>query len=46
MTKYFMGHCKHDPAWTSRPHNGGCERHAEAENVAERMVWLEKRGVK
>lgn len=40
MTVYEMGRCAHDPAWTSRPHNGHCAKHAPADNIARRLAWL------
>lgn len=46
MTKHGMGHCKHDPDWTSRPSNGHCDKHAMADNATERLEWLAKRGKK
>ncbi len=46
MTKHGMGHCKNDPAWTSRPSNGHCDKHAMADNATERLEWLAKRGKK
>lgn len=46
MTKHGMGHCKNDPAWTSRPHNGNCDKHAMADNATERLEWLAKREMK
>ena len=39
MTKVGMGHCKHDPNWTSRPHNWHCSRHEMADNAAAQLEW-------
>ena len=41
MTRHGLGHCKLDPAWTSRPHSGHCGKHVVADNAAQRLAWLE-----
>lgn len=43
MTEHGMGHCQHDPAWTSRAHNGHCQKHETADNAAQRVAWWKGR---
>ena len=40
MTKFDMGRCNHDPAWTSKPHNSHCDKHVPAQNIERRVQWM------